>query len=69
MNRRPETPVPSSQDVCLLTDTPLYGVIEHVKSCGIDIIEWHVERQGASGTITSIYLRDPDGNLIEISNY
>ena len=64
-----QNPVSGSQDVCLITDTPIREVIEHIKSCGVDIIEGPVERQGATRTITSIYLRDPNGNLVEISNY
>ena len=44
-------------------------VIDHVKACGVEIAEGPVRRTGARGPIESIYLRDPDGNLIEVSNY
>ncbi|HLO50281.1 MAG TPA: hypothetical protein VK211_17835 [Kamptonema sp.] len=43
--------------------------IEHIRSCDVEILEGPVRRTGAIGLIESIYLRDPDGNLIEISNY
>jgi catechol 2,3-dioxygenase-like lactoylglutathione lyase family enzyme len=43
--------------------------MEHIRSCGVQIIEGPVRRTGAVGPIESIYVRDPDGNLIEVSNY
>ncbi len=43
--------------------------MNHIASCGVEIIEGPVKRTGAVGPIESIYVRDPDGNLIEISNY
>ena len=58
-----------SADLCLLTDTPLTQAIEHFREQGVDVIDGPVNRTGALGSITSIYLRDPDGNLIEVSNY
>lgn len=59
---------PGSADFCFITDTPLTEVIKHLIEYNIDIIEGPVERIGASGLIKSIYIYDPDGNLIEISN-
>lgn len=62
------SPTPGSADLCLLSDTPLAEWIDHLALCGIPITEGPVTRTGATGPITSIYMRDPDGNLIEISN-
>jgi catechol 2,3-dioxygenase-like lactoylglutathione lyase family enzyme len=62
-------PTPGSGDLCFITKTPLDNVIAHLRSKHYSIEEGPVERTGAIGTMLSIYLRDPDGNLIEISNY
>ncbi|XP_059833152.1 glyoxalase domain-containing protein 5 isoform X1 [Hypanus sabinus] len=62
-------PTAGSIDLCLITDTPISKVIEHLKVCGVNIEEGPVERTGAVGPITSIYFRDPDNNLVEVSNY
>ncbi len=64
-----EHPTLGSGDFCLITDVPLERVAEHIRSCGVEILEGPVSRNGAAGRIASIYLRDPDGNLIEVSNY
>ena len=61
-------PTPGSADLCFLTEIPLPEWQSHLASQGIDVIEGPVARTGATGPITSIYLRDPDGNLLEISN-
>jgi catechol 2,3-dioxygenase-like lactoylglutathione lyase family enzyme/ketosteroid isomerase-like protein len=60
-------PTPGSADVCLLTGTPLAQWIAHLKDCGVTVEQGPVRRTGARGPIESIYLRDPDGNLVEIS--
>lgn len=62
-------PTPGSADLCFITETPLAQVIEHLKSCGAAVELGPVARTGANGPMTSIYIRDPDRNLIEISNY
>lgn len=63
-------PTPGSADVCFITDIPIKQVINHIKSFGVElIVDEPVKRTGALGYIESIYLRDPDGNLIEIANY
>lgn len=62
-------PTPGSADICFTTRVPLWQVMEHTRSCGVEILEGPVKRTGAMGPIESIYVRDPDGNLIEISNY
>ncbi|XP_076440679.1 glyoxalase domain-containing protein 5-like [Babylonia areolata] len=62
-------PTPGSADVCFITPTRLHDVMEHLKKCQVEILEGPCERTGALGTISSVYVRDPDHNLIEISNY
>lgn len=64
-----ERPTPGSGDLCFISETPLDDVIAHLGSCDIPIEEGPVERTGATGSIRSVYFRDPDGNLIEVSNY
>ena len=58
-----------SADLCLLTDAPLEMVMEHLMACGVAIVDGIVPRTGAVGAIDSVYVRDPDGNLLEISRY
>lgn len=62
-------PTSGSADLCLITKIPLSQVINHISSCGVDIINGPMKRTGALGSVESIYIRDPDGNLLEISNY
>lgn len=56
-------------DLCLLTDTPLETVLQELQQQGIAPISGIVPRTGAVGKIESVYLRDPDDNLLEISRY
>lgn len=62
-------PTPGSGDVCFITRTPLERVMSHLRACNVAILEGPVKRTGAKGPIESVYVRDPDGNLIEIANY
>jgi catechol 2,3-dioxygenase-like lactoylglutathione lyase family enzyme len=62
-------PTPGSADLCFIASTPVAAVIEHLKKEGVAIEEGPVPRTGATGPIQSVYFRDPDGNLIEVSNY
>jgi catechol 2,3-dioxygenase-like lactoylglutathione lyase family enzyme len=62
-------PVPGSVDLCLISTTPLEEVMEALRGHGVVIIEGPVDKTGATGPIRSVYFRDPDGNLIEVSNY
>ena len=58
---------PGSADLCFLTDAPLREWIEHLTTHQVDIEDGPVDRSGATGPLASIYVRDPDGNLIEIA--
>jgi catechol 2,3-dioxygenase-like lactoylglutathione lyase family enzyme len=61
--------LPGTGDFCLIASTPIATLIEHLASCGVPIEEGPVSKTGALGPIRSIYFRDPDGNLVEVSNY
>ncbi|MGL5826182.1 MAG: VOC family protein [Nocardioides sp.] len=61
-------PTPGSADICLITLDPIAEVVAHLGSHSIAVEEGPVPRTGALGAILSVYLRDPDGNLVEISN-
>ena len=58
-----------SDDLCFLTTASPAEVVAHLRACGVAIEEGPVARQGARGTLQSVYCRDPDGSLIEISSY
>ena len=62
-------PTPGSGDLCFLTEAPLEQWLEHLLLEGVVIAEGPVARAGAMGPMQSVYVRDPDGNLIEIARY
>lgn len=64
-----KAPMAGSGDFCLITNDDLEAVISHLKENGVQIEEGPVSRTGAKGSITSVYIRDPDDNLVEISKY
>ena len=64
-----ENATPGSADLCFIIENPIETAKLHIESLGVPVIEGVVTRTGAAGEIMSIYLRDPDMNLIELSNY
>ena len=62
-------PLPGSADFCLVAAAPIATIADHVRRAGVDIILGPTSKTGAIGPITSIYFRDPDGNLVEIGSY
>ncbi|WP_420547635.1 VOC family protein [Curvivirga sp.] len=65
----PARPNTGSADVCFITTQPMETVIAHLETSLVPVLEGPVLRTGAKGPITSVYFRDPDGNLIEVSKY
>ncbi|MDK4704794.1 VOC family protein [Rhizobium sp. CNPSo 4062] len=63
-----EQPTPGSADLCFISTTSLDDVIAHLQTKGVTIEEGPVRRTGATGPLLSVYFRDPDQNLIEVSN-
>ncbi len=61
-------PTPGSADLCFITETPLFEVALHLKSRNVEIVQGPIERTGATGPLLSLYIRDPDLNLLELSN-
>jgi hypothetical protein len=61
--------MPGSADLCFITRTPLAEVTAHLAACAVAVELGPVARTGALGPMQSLYLRDPDGDLIEISHY
>jgi catechol 2,3-dioxygenase-like lactoylglutathione lyase family enzyme len=62
-------PTPGAIDLCLVVSEPIDVVVAHLAACGVPIEEGPVMRTGALGPIESVYVRDPDGNLIELARY
>jgi len=62
-------PTAGSIDLCLIVTEPVDAVLAHLAACGIPVDEGPVMRTGALGPIESVYIRDPDGNLIELARY
>lgn len=62
-------PTPGSADVCLIVNQPIDDIVAELGQLGVGIEEGPVQRTGAVGPITSVYVRDPDGNLVELSTY
>jgi len=65
---RAQRPTPGSADLCFISPVPLTEVMNHLAVCGVQLLAGPVRRIGAMGPILSVYFRDPDMNLIEISN-
>jgi len=68
-NPKAAHPTPGSADLCFITLTPIEEVVEYLTALRVHVEEGPVERDGTVGKIRSVYVRDPDHNLIEISNY
>ena len=64
-----QRPTPGAADFCPVANRPLEDIKAHVETCGAAIEVGPVRRMGARGEMTSIYFRDPDGNLVEVSEY
>ena len=62
-------PTPGAGDFCLITTRPPEETIGRLKACGVAVEEGAVARNGARGAMTSVYFRDPDENLVEVSRY
>ena len=62
-------PGPGAIDLCFISETPLATVMDTLKAHGVVVIDGPVPKTGALGPMMSVYFRDPDGNLLEISNY
>jgi catechol 2,3-dioxygenase-like lactoylglutathione lyase family enzyme len=62
-------PTIGAGDFCLITEAPIADVIAHLGACGVAIEVGPVPRYGALGPMTSVYFRDPDGNLVEVAKY
>ena len=66
---RAARPTPGAGDFCVTTDADIETVVGDLREAGVEIVEGPVERTGAVGRTTSVYVRDPDENLVEIASY
>ncbi|MEI3479275.1 MAG: VOC family protein [Bilophila sp.] len=66
---QPDKPLPGTAELCFLSRTPVVELLDHLKAENVAVEEGPVRREGALGPITSVYFRDPDGNMIEVANY
>jgi catechol 2,3-dioxygenase-like lactoylglutathione lyase family enzyme len=62
-------PAPGTADFCLISAVPLPEAIAHLARCGVTLVEGPVAKTGAAGPMQSVYFRDPDQNLVEVSSY
>jgi catechol 2,3-dioxygenase-like lactoylglutathione lyase family enzyme len=62
-------PTLGSEDICLVAEGAMEDIVAHLRACDVEIIEGPVTRDGALGLMTSVYFRDPDANLVELSVY
>lgn len=62
------TPMPGSEDLCFITEEPIESFIQAMKDMDVTLLEGPIRRTGSRGPILSVYFRDPDNNLIEVSN-
>ncbi len=63
-----QRPIPGSADLCFISSSPVTALVEQLSQAKVLLLEGPIHRTGATGPICSIYFRDPDGNLIEVSN-
>ena len=68
LDPKTQRPTPGSADLCFLTSMPLEQVITHLHSCHVAVLLGPVKQTGATTSLVSLYFRDPDGNLLEVSN-
>lgn len=66
---KPSTTSIGSVDLCIIAKDPMDNIINHLKSYFVEIIDGPAEHEATHGTVNSIFIKDPDGNLIEIANY
>jgi catechol 2,3-dioxygenase-like lactoylglutathione lyase family enzyme len=60
--------LPDSGNFCVVTETPIEEIVQALRADGVEIVEGPAKKLGAVGDLMSVYFRDPDGNLVEVSN-